>query len=48
MVKTDNLVLRDRRMALDNFSILLLNFRDREETPLSFCYDKCLATTVDI
>ena len=33
---------------LDNFSILLLNFRDREETPLSFCYDKCLATTVDI
>lgn len=33
---------------LDNFSILLLNFRDREETPLSLCYDKCLATTVDI
>ena len=33
---------------LDNFSILLLNFRDREETPISFCYNKCLETRVDI
>ena len=33
---------------LDNFSILLLNFRDREETPISFCYNKCLGTRVDI
>lgn len=33
---------------LDNFSILLLNLRDREETPLNFCYNKCLGTRVDI
>ena len=33
---------------LDNFSVLLLNLRDREETPLNFCYNKCLGTRVDI
>ena len=33
---------------LDNFSILLLNLRDREETPLNFCYNKCLGTRVEI
>ena len=33
---------------LDNFSILLLNLRDREETSLNFCYNKCLGTRVDI
>ena len=33
---------------LDNFSILLLNLRDREETALNFCYNKCLGTRVEI
>ena len=33
---------------LENIFILLLNFRDRGETPLNFCYNKCLGTRVDI
>ena len=33
---------------VDNFSILLLNFGYRDETPLNFCYNKCLGTRMDI